>query len=143
MNKITWFLKLFFYFSLLLLVIASLFPGSLAGLLVFNDIGRPPNLVDNPIYQVLPIDYYNISAIINHFAFFFFTSILGFSIYSRKYNFQKLVYVLFSLSIFLEVIQVVIPNRVFEIYDVSANFAGVLFAYLIIKIYKFYKKNNE
>jgi len=143
MDKVSRFLKLFFYFSLLLLVIVSLFPGSLVGLLVFDDIGRSPNLVDNPIYQVLPIDYYNISAVINHFAFFFFTSTLGFSIYYKKHNFQKLVYIIFSLSIFLEVIQVVIPNRAFEIYDVSANFAGVLFAYLIIKIYKFYIKKNE
>ena len=143
MDKVSRFLKLFFYFSLLLLVIVSLFPGSLAGLLVFDDIGRPPSLVDNPIYQVLSIDYYNISLTINHFAFFFLTSILGFSIYSRKHNFQKLAYVLFFLSIFLEVIQVVIPNRAFEIYDVFANFAGVLFAYLIVKIYKLYKKKNE
>ena len=43
------------------------------------------------------------------------------------------------LSIFLEVLQFIIPRRAFEIYDVSANFAGVLVAYYLLKIYKFWK----
>ena len=43
------------------------------------------------------------------------------------------------LSIFLEVLQFIVPFRAFEIYDVSANFAGVLVAYYLLKIYKFWK----
>ena len=56
------------------------------------------------------------------------------------HNFQKLAYGLFFLSIILEVLQIIVPNRTFEIYDVSANFAGVLVAYFLVKIYKFWKK---
>ena len=140
MDKAIRFLKLLFYISLILLVIISLFPGSLMGLLIFGDIGRQPSLVDNPIYQVISPRYYELGSIINHFVYFFYISMLGFFLYLKNHNFQKLVYVLFFLSIILEVIQSIIPNRVFEIYDISANFFGVLFAYLIVKIYKFWSK---
>jgi len=140
MDKAIRFLKLLFYISLILLVIISLFPGSLMGLLIFGDIGRQPNLVDNPILQVISPGYYVLGSLINHFVYFFYISTLGFFLYLKNRNFQKLVYAFFLLSIILEVIQSIIPNRVFEIYDVSANFIGVLFAYLIVKIYKFWSK---
>ena len=140
MDKAIRFLKLLFYISLILLVIISLFPGSLMGLLIFGDIGRQPSLVDNPISQVISSQYYELGSIINHFVYFFYISTLGFFLYLKNQNFQKLVYAFFLLSIILEVIQSIIPNRVFEIYDVSANFIGVLFAYLIVKIYKFWSK---
>jgi VanZ family protein len=37
-------------------------------------------------------------------------------------------------------LQFIVPNRAFEIYDVSANFAGVLVAYFLVKIYQFWSK---
>ena len=64
---------------------------------------------------------------------------LGLCLYLRTRNFHKIVYGLFFLSIFLEVLQFIVPRRAFEIYDVSANFAGVLVAYYLLKIYKFWK----
>jgi len=140
MDKAIRFLKLLFYVSSVLLVIISLFPGSLMGLLIFGDIGRQPNLADNPILQVISPQHYELGNIINHFVYFFYISTLGFFLYLKNRNFQKLVYAFFLLSIIFEVIQSIIPNRVFEIYDVSANFIGVLFAYLIVKIYKFWSK---
>jgi len=60
----------------------------------------------------------------------------GLCLYLRNRNFQKLVYGLFFLSILLEILQFVAPKRAFEIFDLSANFAGVLVAYCLIKIYK-------
>ena len=140
MDKAIRFLKLLFYISLILLVIISLFPGSLMGLLIFGDIGRQPSLVDNPIYQVISPRYYELGSIINHFVYFFYISTLGFFLYLKNQNFQKLVYAFFLLSIIFEVIQSIIPNRAFEIYDVSANFIGVLVAYILVTIYKFWSK---
>ena len=140
MDKAIRFLKLLFYISSILLVIISLFPGSLMGLLIFGDIGRQPNLTDNPIFQVISPQHYELGNTINHFVYFFYVSTLGFFLYLKNRNFQKLVYAFFLLSIIFEVIQSIIPNRAFEIYDVSANFVGVLFAYLIVKIYKFWSK---
>ena len=140
MDKAIRFLKLLFYISSILLVIISLFPGSLMGLLIFGDIGRQPNLTDNPIFQVISPQHYELGNTINHFVYFFYVSTLGFFLYLKNHNFQKLVYALFFLSIILEVIQSIIPNRVFEIYDISANFIGVLVAYFIIKTYQFWSK---
>ena len=65
---------------------------------------------------------------------------LGLCLYLRTTNFRRLIYSLFSLSIILEVLQFVVPNRSFEMYDIFANLAGVLVAYLLVVIYKFWSK---
>ena len=129
MAKIISFLKFIFHTSILLLIIISLFPGSLVGFFLYGDLGRQPNLIANPF-----------GTAINHFISYFYVSMLGLCLYLRNNNFQKLVYSLFFLSIILEVLQFIAPNRAFEIYDVSANFAGVLVAYCLTKIYKSWSK---
>ena len=43
----TAFLKFFFHFAILFLIIISLFPGSLLGLFFYGDISQQPNLVEN------------------------------------------------------------------------------------------------
>ena len=123
------FLKSIFHISVLFLIIISLYPGSLLGYLLYGDWGQQPNLIKNPF-----------GTTINHFIYYFYISMLGFCLYLRKSNFQKLVYSLFFLSIILEILQFVVPKRVFEINDVSANFIGVLSAFLLVKIYKFWRK---
>ena len=135
MDKVANFLKFIFYISVLFLIIFSLYPGSLLGILFYGDPGLQPNLAWNPLYTPLP-HLYKIAGIINHFIVYFFISIFGLCLYLRNRNFQKLVYGLFFLSIFLEILQFVAPKRTFEIFDLSANFVGVLVAYCLIKIYK-------
>ena len=130
MDKVISFLNFIFYISVLLLIIFSLFPGSLLGFFLYEDLGRQPSLIENPY-----------GAAINHFICYFYISMLGFFLYLRKSNFQKLAYSLFFLSIILEILQFVVPKRVFEINDVSANFIGVLTAFLLVKIYKFWRKS--
>ena len=130
MAKIISFLKFIFHTSILLLIIISLFPGSLLGFFLYDDLGRQPNLIVNPF-----------GTAINHFISYFYVSMLGLCLYLRSNNFQKLVYSLFFLSIILEVLQFIVPNRAFEIYDVSANFTGVLVAYFLVKIYQFWSKS--
>ena len=129
MDKAISFLKFIFHTSILLLIIISLFPGSLLGFFLYDDLGRQPDLIDNPF-----------GTAINHFIYYFYVSMLGLCLYLRNHNFRKLVYGLFFLSIILEFLQFIVPNRAFEIYDVSSNFAGVLVAYLLVVIYKFWNK---
>ena len=136
MDKAIDFLKFIFYMSVLLLIVISLYPGSLLGLLLYGDLGMQPNLAENPYFTLMPSHLYTYASIINHFIVYFCISIFGLCLYLRNRNFQKLVYGLFFLSIFLEVLQFVAPKRAFEIFDLSANFAGVLVAYCLIKIYK-------
>jgi len=129
MDKVISFLKFIFHISILLLIIISLFPGSLLGFFLYDALSRQPNLIANPF-----------GTAINHFICYFYVSMLGLCLYLRSNNFQKLVYSFFFLSIILEVLQFIVPNRAFEIYDVSANFAGVLVAYFLVKIYQFWSK---
>ena len=139
MSKIISFLKFIFHISILLLIVLSLFPGSLPGFLLYGDFSLQPNLALNPYFTPIPTHYYTYASIINHFIAYFFISMLGLCLYLRSHNFQKIVFGLFFLSIFLEVLQFIVPFRAFEIYDVSANFSGVIVAYYLLKIYKFWK----
>ena len=124
MTKIFSFLKFIFHISILLLIVLSLFPGSLIGLIFYGDLGKQPNIVENPF-----------GTSINHFISYFYVTILGLLAYLRDKNFKKLVYVLFSLSLILEIIQYAVPNRAFQLNDLVANFLGVLVAYFLVKIY--------
>ena len=123
------FLKPIFHISLLFLIIISLFPGSLFGYLLYDDLGRQLNLIKNPF-----------GTTINHFISFICASLFGFFLYSRTKNFQKLVYGLFFLSVILELLHLIIPNRSFELGDLSANILGVIVAYSVVKIYLFFNK---
>ena len=129
MDKVNSSLKFILHLSILFLIIISLFPGSLLGFFLYGDFGRQPDIIDNPF-----------GTTINHFIYYFYITMFGLCLYLKDRNFQKLVYGFFFLSIILEVLQFIVPNRVFEIYDVFANFAGVLVAYLLVVIYKFWNK---
>ena len=129
MSKIISFLKFIFHTSMLFLIIISLFPGSLLGFFLYNDLGKQPNFIDNPF-----------GTSINHFISYFYVSILGLCLYFKSEKFQTLVYGLFALSIILEVLQLVVPNRAFQFYDLIGNFIGVLVAYFLVKIYLYFIK---
>ena len=129
MDKVTSILKFIFYISVVILIIISLYPGSLAGFLLYGDLGKQPNLIKNPF-----------GTVINHFIYYFYISALGLFAYLKNHNFQKLLYSLFFLSIILEMLQFIVPYRYFEFYDIFANLSGVLFAYFLVVIYKFWKR---
>ena len=123
------FLKFIFHTSVLFLIIISLYPGSLLGYLLYGDFSQQPNLIKNPF-----------GTTINHFISFVYVSLLGFFLYSRTKNFQKLVYGLFFSSVILELAHLIIPNRSFELGDLSGNILGVMVAYSVVKIYLFFNK---
>ena len=123
------FLKSIFCISVLLLIILSLYPGSLIGYFLYGNLYQQPNLIANPF-----------GTVINHFISYIYISLLGFLLYSRSKNFQKLFYGLIFLSIILEVLQSVIPIRTFQLGDLIGNLLGVLVAYFLVKIYLRFSK---
>jgi len=123
-------LKFIFHISVLFLIIISLLPGSLLGFLFYDDFGKQPDLIKNPF-----------GTTINHFIYYNYVSLLGFFLFLKSKNFNKLVYGLFFLSIILELLQFVIPNRSFQPGDLIANILGVIVAYFVIKIYLFFNKS--
>ena len=118
-----------FHISILFLIVISLWPGSLLGYLFYGNWGQQPDLIQNPF-----------GTTINHFLYYLYVSLLGFLVYSKTENFKKLVYGLFFLSLILELLHYIIPNRSFQSSDLIGNILGVIVAYFIIKIYLFFNK---
>ena len=123
------FLKSIFHISILLLIIISLYPGSLLGYFFYSDWGRQPDLIEN-----------RFGTTINHFIYYVYISLLGLFLYLRSENFKKLVFGLFFLSVILEVFHLIIPNRSFQVGDLFGNILGVIVAYFVLKIYLFFNK---
>ena len=128
-NRMIRILVSIFHISILFLIVISLWPGSLLGYLFYGDWGQQPDLIQNPF-----------GTTINHFLYYLYVSLLGFFIYSKTENFKKLVYGLFFLSLILELLHYIIPNRSFQLGDLIGNILGVIVAYFIIKIYLFFNK---
>ena len=112
-----------YYFSLVILFILYLFPGSLIGYFLYGNLGQQPDLIPNPI-----------GTSINHLISFIFLSSLAFILRVREEKFINSFQFLFVISILLEILHYFIPNRAFEYYDLFANFIGVIFAYLFIQL---------
>ena len=124
-NSILYSFKYLFYFSLIVLLILYLFPGSLIGYLLYGNSGKQPDLISNPI-----------GTSINHLIFFFYVSIIGFISRINQKTFLNSFSFLFLVSVTLELLHYLIPNRAFELNDLYANSLGVLLAYLIFKFFK-------
>ena len=103
-------IKFFYYFSLTGLFILYLFPGSLIGYLLYEDFGKQPDFIPNPI-----------GTSINHALAFLYLSILGFISYMRDKSFNQTTTFLISLSIILELSHYFIPNRSFQFLDLFGN----------------------
>jgi|TARA_Y100000590_G_C15530650_1_gene943044 VanZ family protein len=118
-----------FHVSVIFLIIVSLWPGSLLGYLFYRDWSQEPDLITNPF-----------GTTINHFIYYLYVSLLGFITYLRREIFKKLIFALFFLSVVLELLHLVIPNRSFQLADLIANMLGVIVAYSLIKIYLYFSK---
>ena len=117
-----------YYFSLLVLIILYLFPGSLIGYFIYGNLGQQPNLITNPI-----------GTSINHLIFFSYITSLAIIVRFRVKNiFTSFKVILFTSGI-LEILHFVVPNRAFELYDLVANITGVTIVLLINSLIKWRK----
>ena len=129
MDKVVGNLRILFHILILLLIIISLYPGSILGFLFYGDFGAQPKITKDFLY---------ISS--QHFYVYLLLSILGFFSYLQGRKFKLVFIYLFFLSIILEVSHLVIPERSFETSDLAGNILGVLIAFIIVLIYKFWRK---
>ena len=107
------FLKLSFYISNLFLFIFYLYPGSIFGCFLYNDCNTQPQLTRD-------------------FIIFSYFGILSF-----KKELKKISFYLFSASIFLELLHIIIPNRGFEVADLLGNVLGVILSLILYKLFTF------
>ena len=129
MDKAISYLRILFHILTLLLIILSLYPGSILGFLLYGDSGLQPQVTKDFLY---------ISSL--HLYVYILVSALGFFSYLRDRKFKLVVIYLFFLSFILEILHFIIPKRGFEISDLVGNILGVLIAYTIVLIYKFWRK---
>ena len=105
----------------LILIIFYLYPGSLIGFFLYND---------STIQLQITRDFLISS---NHFYAFITLSIVGIIAYNKSNKMNVLIVYLFLLSIILEFLHIIIPNRNFELNDLFGNFLAVV---LITTVYK-------
>ena len=123
MKKIRNGFKLGFYSANIILIILYLFPGSIFGCVLYNDCYRQPQITR---------DFIIISS--NHVYAFILLTILGLFSFHNTEKINVLVIYLFLLSVILELLHIIIPNRGFEMSDLFGNIIGVILVILIYKI---------
>ena len=129
MDKTVSYLRILFHILTLLLIILSLYPGSILGFLLYGDFRLQPQITKDFLY---------ISS--QHLYVYLLISALGFFSYLNDRKFKLFVIYLFFLSIILEISHLVISERSFQIDDLTGNILGVLIAYAIALIYKLWRK---
>jgi hypothetical protein len=123
--------KIVFYSSNFFLIFLYLFPGSLLGYVLYNDISTQPQITPNFIISS------------NHFYAFVLITIVGFLTFIRLEQNKYLIIYLISLSIILELLHLIIVARSFQWSDLFGNLFGVIIVIFInhfIKKYEFFKK---
>ena len=116
--------KIFFHILNCIILILYLFPGSILGFLLFEDLNKQP--------QIYSSDFISI----NHVLAFFILSLLGLYNFESK-NKKKIYFYLIFASVFLELSHLIIPQRGFQLSDLFGNILG-----LIISIIIFYSLKN-
>ena len=101
------------------LIIFYLFPGSLIGWLIFGNLDKQPQITRDFIISS------------NHFYTFLFLTIIGFLTFVKSHQIKPLTLYLIFLSVILEMLHFLIPNRSFEWSDLFGNFLGVVVVIII------------
>tara|TARA_B100001057_G_C22571450_1_gene841316 strand:+ start:120 stop:509 length:390 start_codon:yes stop_codon:yes gene_type:complete len=128
MKKKLLLIKTSFHIINIVLIIIYLYPGSIFGWILYDNIKKQPQLTS---------DFSIFSS--NHVYAFVILSIFGLCAYYR--NKLKILFLyLFFISIFLELCQILIPERSFEFHDLYGNLFGVSIIFLLFYMYKFFKK---
>ena len=122
--------KFIFYIINILLIFFYLFPGSIFGCILYNNCFLQPQLT--PDFLVSS----------NHLYAFLTLSIIGFITFKNSKKIFLLNIYLILLSILLEILHLIIPNRSFELSDLFGNLIGVIIV-IIINLFLKNEKNKS
>ena len=123
--------KIIFYLINIILIFLYIYPGSLLGQLIYGDKNIQPQLTADFIISS------------NHFYVFILLSIIGFFSFLRINQINILIAYLILLSLSLEFLHLIIPERSFQWSDLFGNLFGVIVVILIrslINKYELFKK---
>ena len=119
------YLKILFYIANIVLITLYVFPGSILGWFIYGNAALQPQITSDFIVSS------------NHVYAFTVLSVLGY-ISFEKHKLNFLFIYLFSISLFLETLHIIIPNRGFEFSDLFGNILGVLIVYLFYQVYNYF-----
>ena len=119
--------KFIFYLANVFLIILYIYPGSILGYVIYGDLQVQPQITHDFIVST------------NHVYAFFLISLLGFLTFKKSKKVNLLIIYLFLLSIVLESLHLIIPERSFQLSDLFGNLFGVI----IIIIINYFIKTNE
>ena len=120
--------RFIFYSINFILIILYIFPGSILGLAIYNDINIQPQITPNFIISS------------NHFYVFIVLSLIGLLTFKISNQRKYLIVYLIILSIILELFHLIIPLRSFQWSDLFGNLFGVL---IVIFINSFINKYGK
>ena len=123
-------IKILFQVLNVIFIIIYVFPGSILGYFLYRDFSAQPQITKDFLVSS------------NHVYAFLVLSLIGLFAY---YKSSKVIIInyLILISIILEVLHLVIPNRSFQYSDLFGNIIGVLLSILIINIFKFWRKDEH
>ena len=124
-------IKILFQVLNVIFIILYVYPGSILGYFFYRDFSVQPQIT---------VDYFIVSS--NHVYAFLVLSLIGLFAYYKSSKLIILNY-LILISIILEVLHLVIPNRSFQYSDLFGNIIGVLLSILLINIFKFWRKDEH
>ena len=123
--------KIIFYSVNFSLIFLYLYPGSLLGQVIYGNKKIQPQITPDFIISS------------NHFYVFVLVSIIGFFSFQKESQIKILIIYLIMLSLGLEFLHLIIPERSFQWSDLFGNLFGVTVVILIWKLiskYDFFKK---
>jgi len=123
--------KIVFYSINFSLIFLYLFPGSLLGKVLYGSKKIQPQITPDFIISS------------NHFYVFVLVSIIGFLTFTKINQIKIAIIYLILLSIVLEFLHLIVPNRTFQWSDLFGNLIGVVVVILfrnLINKYGIFKK---
>ena len=123
-------IKLLFQVLNIIFIILYVYPGSILGYFLYRDFSIQPQITKDFLVSS------------NHVYAFLVLSLIGLFAYYKSSKVIILNY-LILISIILEVLHLVIPNRSFQYSDLFGNIIGVLLSILLINIFKFWRKDEH
>ena len=122
-------IKLLFQVLNIIFIILYVYPGSILGYFLYRDFSAQPQITGDFLVSS------------NHVYAFLVLSLIGLFAYYKSSKVMILNY-LILISIILEVLHLVIPNRSFQYSDLFGNIIGVLLSILLINIFKFWRRDE-
>ena len=111
--------KFIFYLFNFVIIFLYLYPGSILGFLLYGDLKKQP--------QITP----DIWISTNHLYAFLTLSVVGFFTFNKIEHFKIISVYLILLSIVLEFLHLLIPERSFQFSDLFGNLIGVAIVIII------------